>query len=87
MPLLIAALVLAALVVWRLWARDRTQAELATRLDPIWRRLFRRKTCRWQLVRDRSSLKEFRCETCGVTAYSRADRGPTECKRQLRSSL
>lgn len=87
MPFLIALLVLAALVVWRLWARDRAQAELSNRLDPVWYRVFRRTKCRWQLVNGRTAMKEFRCETCGVTAYSRSDRGPTECKRQLRSSL
>ena len=87
MPFMIGLLVIAALLVWRLWARDRAEAELSSRLDPLWRRIFRRKSCRWRLVNDRSALREFRCETCGVTAYSRSDRGPVECKRQLRSSL
>lgn len=87
MPLLIALAVLAGLLVWRLWARDRAQAEMSARLDPLWHRLLRRKPCRWQLRDGRGALKEFRCAHCGVTAYSRTDRGPQECKRALRSSL
>ncbi|MFD1795221.1 hypothetical protein FQV27_13900 [Paracoccus aurantiacus] len=87
MPLMIGLLLIAALLVWQLWGRDRTQAELSNRLDPFWYRIFRRKKCRWHVIDDRRTLKEFRCETCGVTAYSRSDRGPVECKRQLRSTL
>ncbi len=54
----------------------------------VWRRGgFRGRQCRWQLIDDRRALKEFRCESCGVTAYSQSARGPQECKRNLRSSL
>ncbi|MBA4491104.1 hypothetical protein [Paracoccus sp. S1E-3] len=87
MPFMLGLLIVAALLIWRLWARDRAEAELGTRLDPLWRRIFRRRKCCWQLVNDRSALREFRRTTCGVTAYSRSDVGPVECKRQLRSSL
>ncbi len=87
MPILIAVLMIAALVVWRLWARDRAQAELGSRLDPLANRLLRRRKCKWVAQDSRHSLREFRCDTCGVTAYSRSPNGPVECKRQLRNHL
>lgn len=87
MPILIAVLTVAAFVIWRLWARDRAQSEISSRLDPIYYRLFRRKKCKWALMDGRRSLNEFHCENCGVTAYSRSDNGPVECKRALRTSL
>lgn len=88
MPLLILVLVLAGLMLWRLWARDRAQAELGRHLDPLANRLFRRRRCRWRPEGPvRGSLRPFRCETCGVTAYSQNPKGPAECKRGLRSAL
>ncbi|MFV0385230.1 hypothetical protein [Paracoccus sp. (in: a-proteobacteria)] len=87
MPLLIAVLTIAALVVWRLWARDRAQAQLQTRLDPFYHRLFNRRKCRWTALGGRHGLQEFRCGHCGVTAYSREANGPRECKKQLRNRL
>ena len=87
MPILIAAAAIILLTLWRLWARDRAQVEIGRRMDPLFHRLFRRRPCRWQLLDGRSALSEFRCETCGVTAYSRSARGPAECKRELRNRV
>ncbi|MFV0409324.1 MAG: hypothetical protein ACK5LJ_06410 [Paracoccus sp. (in: a-proteobacteria)] len=64
-------LALAALAIWYLWRQGG----------------LRGRKCRWALIDDRRALKEFRCESCGVTAYSQSGHGPRECKRNLRSSL
>jgi hypothetical protein len=88
MPFLILGLTLAALIVWRLWARDRLQGELSTRLDPLANRLFRSRPCRWHPTGAATeSLREFRCDSCGVTAYSMDARGPNECKSSLKGGL
>lgn len=88
MPFLILLATLAALVLWRLWARDRAQSELGRRLDPLANRLFRRRPCRWRADgAGRGNLRSFRCETCGITAYSQDAKGPRECKRNLRGGL
>lgn len=83
MPILILLATVLALILWRLWARDRVENEMGRRLDPLFYRLFRRRKCRWHHIGHRASLGEFRCQTCGVTAYSNSSAGPTECKRGL----
>jgi hypothetical protein len=88
MPFIIIGLMVIGLIVWQLWGRDRAQGELSTRLDPLANRVLRRKPCRWRPSGGTSeSLREFRCEHCGVTAYSASAKGPTECKRSLTGGL
>ncbi len=84
MPFILAAVVIGALIIWRLWARDRVQGEIGRKLDPLAMRLFRRRKCRWvQQGIARGALTEFHCTACGVTAYSQSSGGPRECKRGL----
>ncbi|MGL5009322.1 MAG: hypothetical protein ACRC6I_05535 [Paracoccaceae bacterium] len=88
MPILIAIALLAALFVWANWGRDKATGALGSKLDPLWSRLTRRRKCRW--VAEGASgetLRAFRCETCGVTAYSAQATGPQECKRGLGGGL
>ncbi|MBY6050053.1 hypothetical protein KUV47_18920 [Vannielia litorea] len=87
MPIVISALVVIGLFIWWNWGRNRARAELSNRLDPLANRVFRRRKCRWSPVGGSGALKEFRCETCGVTAYSQSARGPAECKKGLRGGL
>jgi hypothetical protein len=88
MPVLIGFLLVAALVVWANWGRNRVAGELGNRLDPIWYRLIRKKRCRWVATGSSGeNLRQFHCETCGVTAYSASARGPKECKRGLTGGL
>lgn len=43
-----------------------------------------RKRCAWEPTGTGSGrLKEFRCRTCGVVAYSAETGGPTLCKKDL----
>lgn len=60
------------MILW--WRRARRGAGPA--------RLMRR-NCRWQPQGGSGTLKAFRCETCGVTAYSKERRGPRDCKKGL----
>jgi hypothetical protein len=88
MPFLVAGLMLVAWFVWANWGRDKAGAELNSRLDPVWSRFFRRKKCRWQEIGPSGeSLRAFRCDHCGVTAYSSIPSGPRECKRGLTGGL
>jgi hypothetical protein len=88
MPILIGLVLIVALFVWANWGRDRVSGELGTRLDPLWRRLVRRKPCKWIAeANSAENLRAFRCATCGVTAYSAAANGPRECKRGLGGGL
>jgi hypothetical protein len=88
MPVLIGLLLIAAVFIWANWGRDRARGELSSRLDPLWSRLFRRKACRWVPAGIAGeNLRAFRCNTCGVTAYSASHNGPTECKRGLAGGL
>jgi hypothetical protein len=46
-----------------------------------------RKACKWQPMGEaRGRLREFRCATCGVTAYSMNAEGPELCKRDVADS-
>ncbi|UWP87865.1 hypothetical protein [Aliiroseovarius crassostreae] len=48
------------------------------------RRVFRSGSCRWvQVGQSTPNLMQFRCSTCGVTAYSSQKSGPEQCKRDL----
>lgn len=88
MPFLIVAALVVLWFVWANWGRDKAGAELGRTLDPAWRRLVRRRKCRWQATgAGGGALSEFRCETCGVTAYSGSAKGPKECKRGLGGGL
>ena len=84
MPVVLAILLAVAGFVWWSWGRRRAGNEVAFRLD----KLFRRKPCKWRPTGDgKGALQEFRCETCGVSAYSRTSRGPVDCKRNIRGGL
>lgn len=88
MPFLIAAAFVILWFVWANWGRDRADAELGRTLDPVWRRIARRRTCLWQPTgAGGGALREFRCKACNVTAYSASAKGPTECKRGLGGGL
>ncbi|MBS8227667.1 hypothetical protein [Vannielia litorea] len=87
MPAILTALAVIGLFVWWNWGRARARSELSSRLDPLANRVLRRRKCRWRPTGGSGALKEFRCESCGVTAYSQRSAGPAECKRNLRSSL
>jgi hypothetical protein len=88
MPVLIGLALLVALFIWANWGRDKVQGELGNRLDPIWSRLFRKRPCRWAAAgTSGENLHEFRCQSCGVTAYSASAQGPKECKRGLGGGL
>jgi hypothetical protein len=88
MPVLILIAMGAAFVLWRLRARNRVEGALGQTLDPLVARLFRRAKCRWAATgAGEGALQEFRCATCGVTAYSQSATGPRECKRGLAGGL
>ncbi len=88
MPFLILIGLLAVGLVWRLWARDRAKSELGRRLDPVARRVFSRKPCRWQRVgRKNATFEEYRCDKCGITAYSQTGGPPETCKKGLGGGL
>jgi hypothetical protein len=88
MPLVIAIAVGVAFILWRIWARDRVEGAVAGRLDTWVARVFGRNRCRWTKAgKGVGSLQEFRCDTCGVTAFSQSQAGPRECKRGLKGGL
>ncbi len=92
MPVLIVIALLVVWFIWANWGRRKAQAELDTRLNPIWARMTRSKPCQWELVhadkrQKTGSLREFRCRTCKVTAYSTGNKGPVECKKGLGGGL
>ncbi len=44
-----------------------------------------KKNCQWIATGDpEKRLREYRCETCGVTGYSATGNPPVECKQNLR---
>jgi hypothetical protein len=86
MPILILALACIGYFVWYNWGRAKAQSELSRKLDPMWDRMRKPKKCRWVSGRVHGGgLREFTCETCGVTAYSGNSKGPRECKKRLGS--
>jgi hypothetical protein len=88
MPFVIAIVLGAAFILWRIWARDRVEGAVGRRLDSWVARVFGRNRCRWAATgAGEGSLQEFRCATCGVTAYSQSPAGPRECKRGLKGGL
>lgn len=85
MPVVLVALLAIAGFIWWSWGRKRAGDEVSYRLDKL---LFRRKPCKWQPTGNgKGALNEFRCDTCGVSAYSRSPKGPVDCKRNLRGGL
>ncbi|MGH1367052.1 MAG: hypothetical protein ACRBCL_00440 [Maritimibacter sp.] len=85
MPLLLAlvAILLVALVVRRKAAPGQAKAKSAPHLGK-WRG---RKACKWRAIGDQgATLREFECETCGITAYSVEARGPKDCKKDFGKS-
>lgn len=88
MPIIILVVSVIVLFVWYNWGRAHARSALSARLDPMLNRFTRRKPCRWHCHDAHTAgLRSFRCDTCGVTAYSSDSRGPTECKRNLRGGL
>jgi hypothetical protein len=88
MQILIAIALIVLWFVWANWGRDKASGELDRTLNPVWRRVMRRKKCRWTATGvSGESLRAFRCQTCGVTAYSATSTGPQECKRGLSGRL
>jgi hypothetical protein len=82
MPIILTFLVLAAGFIWWSWGRDRAGSALSRRLDG----LFRRSPCKWALTGDSNGrLVEYRCETCGIAAYSTTGAAPVTCKRNIRN--
>jgi hypothetical protein len=52
----------------------------------MWERMRAPKKCRWVASQQHGQgLREFTCETCGVTAYSGNPNGPKECKKGIGS--
>ncbi|GEM_PF-2539497 len=44
-----------------------------------------KKNCKWVATGDpERRLREYRCETCGVTGYSSTGSPPVECKQGLK---
>jgi hypothetical protein len=88
MPFVIAIVLGLAFLLWRSWARDRVEGAVGRRMDTWVARVFGRNRCRWTgMGKGAGSLQEFRCETCGVTAFSQSQAGPRECKRGLKGGL
>lgn len=86
MPILILALLCIAFFVWSNWGRAKARSELSSTLDPIWNRMRKPKQCKWVSGRPQDGgLREFTCETCGVTAYSGNPNGPQHCKKGIGS--
>lgn len=45
-------------------------------------------SCRWQRdAESENSLERWRCENCGVDAFTSTGKPPKECKRQLKVAL
>ena len=85
MHILLLVLLTAAGFIWWSWDRRRRAGDEES-FGPD--SLFRRKPCKWQPTGDgKGALLEFRCETCGVSAYSRTGKGPVDCKQNLRGRL
>lgn len=44
----------------------------------------RTKACKWSATGEgQGRLKQYRCATCGVTAYSGTGKPPAQCKKNL----
>jgi hypothetical protein len=86
MPIFILALVVIGYFIWANWGRAKARSELSRKLDPMWERMRAPKKCRWVASQQHGQgLREFTCETCGVTAYSGNPNGPKECKKGIGS--
>ncbi len=84
MPILIAIVVIAAVLLWLL--PNPLNSGSSRPLKPFWHFFTRRKPCRWRPTgTSGESLRAFECETCGITAYSSNAVGPQDCKRGLDS--
>ncbi len=84
MPGLILAICVVAVLVWYQRRQTRAKADLNTSLNPMWERMAKTNRCKWKAGKAGSgALREFTCQTCGVTAYSTAANGPQDCKRNL----
>ena len=57
-------------------------------LDPPRRRDPQARNCDWTVLGTRSgTLREWRCGTCGITAFSRPPGPPEQCKRGMEGRL
>lgn len=74
---LLGAIVLIAVVVF--YNRRRGIGAGGGQPKPI------KKNCKWIATSDpERRLREYRCETCGVTGYSSTGNPPIECKQALK---
>lgn len=81
--LILAAVVVAGLVLYQR-RQNLAKTDLNAKLNPMWERMANRNRCKWKAGKAGSgALREFTCQTCGVTAYSTAANGPQDCKRSL----
>ncbi len=88
MPLVLAGILVIGWFVWANWGRGKASAELNRKLDPVWSRITKPKKCKWKAAASGGTgLREFTCQTCGVTAYSASQAGPIECKKGLTGGL
>ncbi|MGL6209353.1 MAG: hypothetical protein ACRC14_05940 [Paracoccaceae bacterium] len=82
MPIILTVLILVAGFLWWSWGRDRAGSVVSNRLD----RLFRRSACKWTPTGETNGrFHEYRCETCGIAAYSTTGSPPVTCKRNIRN--
>ena len=81
MPIFITALIVLAYVAW-MYTRSRGGASLPKAAKPV------KNACKWDKTGDRSgAFVEYRCATCGVSAFSRTDAAPKDCKKGLTGGL
>ena len=74
---LLGAIVLIAVVVF--YNRRRGRYLGSDQPKPI------KRNCQWVATGDPARrLREYRCETCGVTGYSSTGNPPIECKQALK---
>ena len=75
---LLGVIVLIAVVVF--YRRRRGYAQDGGAPTPI------KRNCKWTATGDPARrLREYRCETCGVTGYSSTGNPPIECKQALKT--
>ncbi|PWG17420.1 hypothetical protein [Salibaculum griseiflavum] len=73
MPLLLA--ILGAVIVFLWWSHRRATAEAAPKPP----------ACIWLATGEtRGRLREYRCDSCGVTGYTTGDGPPKTCKKDLK---
>jgi hypothetical protein len=73
MPLLLA--ILGAVIVFLWWSHRRATAEAAPKSP----------ACIWLATGEmRGRLREYRCDSCGVTGYTTGDGPPKTCKKDLK---